>query len=51
MNNQGNGSVLGVLSGNTSVKFEVSFSTSTILYIGLAVLVAVAAGVIIGKKV
>lgn len=44
------GSILDVLKGKESVKLEISISASSIAYLGIAILLAVAVGVFIGQK-
>lgn len=39
-----------VLSGRQALQMEISIDTVSILYLGVAVLLAVAVGVLIGKK-
>lgn len=43
--------LIDVLSGNKSAKIDISIDTTSLIIMGLVVLVAVAMGVIIGKKV
>ena len=43
-------SITDVLSGRQALQMEISMDTVSILYLGVAVLVAVAVGVFVGKK-
>jgi hypothetical protein len=43
--------LIDVLSGNKSAKLEISIDTTSLIILGMVILVAVAIGVIIGKKV
>lgn len=48
---QSNSGIIDVLSGKESVKLEISLSPSSLLYIGLAVFVSVALGLIVANKI
>lgn len=43
--------LIDVLSGNKAAKIDVTISTTSLVIMGFVILVAVAVGVIIGKKV
>lgn len=49
-NNQNNSTISDVLSGNSSLKLEVSINKISIVLIGVSVFLAVAIGVLIFKK-
>lgn len=46
-----NTGVFDVLSGNKAAKIDVAFDTTSVIILGVTILVAVALGVIISKKV
>ena len=48
---QNSGGLIDVLSGNKAAKIDVAFDTTSVIILGITILVAVALGVIISKKV
>jgi len=49
--NNGSGGITEVLSGNKAIKLEVGVDTTSMLILGLTILVAVTLAVLIGKKI